>query len=299
MVRSPASGRIAWLALLLPFACFLPSQARGGAWTQPPGVAYVRAAYAWQSSRVRFDETGEKIGLEPPGSVRHDTEYRAREVRIYAEYGLLSRVTPYGSVAYKRVRIEEPVAVVRPRLVPGVTHATDGFGDVYLGSRCRLSGGSIPMSAAVEVKLPSGYSTSANPALGNGEVDVTLRGLVGASIRWLYTTADLGWSQRGGDYQNELVYSAEIGGRFAESFYSWRGVLRGRRALGAVAPSAATTFDPSLASPRLLELSAAVGARVLPQLDVEVGAAQVLTGRNTLAGAVFELALAWSPSLHR
>ena len=289
------SVALACATLLLVFAGWFPPAARGGAWTQPPGRGYLRASFAWQSSRVRFDENGKRVGLEAPGSPRHDTEYRAREIRIYSEYGLLSSFTPYGSLAYKRLRLLEPSAFVRPRFVPESVHSTSGLGDVTLGGRYRVRGSPVPLSVAAEIKVPGGYSSAAIPALGNGKVDVTLRGLAGASARWAYATADLGWTRRGGDYQDELLYSAEVGGRFAGGFYSWRGVLRGRRALGAPTPSAMDAFDPSLANPSVLELSAVVGAQVFSGVDVEVSSAHAVSGRNSLAGPVFEVGLAWSP----
>jgi len=276
-------------------AGWFPPDARGGAWTQPLGRGYWRAAFAWQSSRVRFDENGSRVGLEAQGSARQDTEYRAREIRIYAEYGLLSSFTPYGSLAYKRLRLLEPFAFVRSRFLPEAAHSTSGLGDVTLGGRYRIRGSPAPVSLAAEVKVPGPYSAGANPALGNGKVDVTFRGLVGASARWAYATADLGWTRRGGDFQDELVYSGEVGGRFAGGFYSWRGVLRGRRALGRVTASAMSTFDPSLANPRVLELSATVGAQVFSGVDIEIATAHAVSGSNSLAGAVFEVALAWSP----
>ena len=279
--------------LLLTTMVWFPPDARGGAWTQPTGRGYLRTSFAWQKSRVRFDENGKRIGLEPPGSVRHDTEYRAREIRLYGEYGLLSTFTPYGSFSYKRLRLLEPLAVVRPRLVPGVEHSTSGLGDVYLGGRYRLKGGVVPASVAAEVKIPSGYSAAENPALGNAKADLTLRGLVGASSRSVYATADFGWTRRGGDFQDELLYSAEVGGRVVGGFYSWRGVLRGRRALGA--PTAVNAFDPSLTNPRVLEMSAVVGAEIFSGVDIEVGTSQAVSGRNSLAGAVFEVGVAWSP----
>ncbi len=273
----------------------LPAVASAGAWTQPRGDSYVRVAFAWSSSRTRFDAQGEKVGLEAPGLPVRGTEYRDLELRVYGEYGFADRLTAYGSVTYKRLRLFEPVAVVRGGVLPEATHNTNGLADVYLGGRLRILDGSVPVSLASELKLPGGYSASASPSLGTAETDVTVRGLVGGSVGWAYATADAGWTYRGGTYQNEVLYSGEVGGNLFSPYYSWRCVLRGRRSLGeTVQLSDLAVFDPSLASPRELELSAVLGDELFEGVHVEAGITHIISGRNSLAGNAFEVGIAWA-----
>jgi len=228
-----------------------------------------------------------------------DTEYRGREIRLYGEYGVLEGFTAYGSFTVKQVRITEPLFIVPGRVLPESVHQTTGAGDVYLGGRLRLRRGPEPVSLSAEVKIPSGYSARANPSLGTGQADVTLRGLVGASARWIYATADAGWTHRGGPYQDEALFSFEVGGHTLH-YYTWRGVIRGVRSVGisSVALNEAV-FDPALASPRSLTLDAVVGDDVLPGLDLEAGISHVLSGRNVLAGNTLEVGLAFSIRLDR
>ena len=292
MLRSAKSSL---LTVGLAFSSFLPAVAWGGAWTQPRGDSYLRLTYAWWSTDTRYDAQGRRTGLEEPGLPVRGTEYRDLEFRVYGEFGLVERLTTYGSFAYKRVRLFEPLTIVRGRVLPDVAHNTNGIGDVYLGSRFRIHGGRVPVSLASEVKVPSGYSTKANPSLGTGKADFTLRGLMGASAGWMYATADAGWTYRGGAYQNELLYSGEIGGSLFSRYYLWRCVLRGRRSLGeTMQPSDLAIFDPNLASPRALELSVVLGEEIVKGVNLEAAITHVLSGRNSLAGKAFEVGIAWS-----
>lgn len=272
----------------------LPFTARAGAWTQPPGHLYARVTFAGIDSRSRFDSEGEPIGLEEPNSTRRGTEYQSREIRSYGEYGLTEGFTIYGSLPLKRVRIVEPLAVSTTLVQPEVVHETTGLGDLSFGGRFRIRSGPGPVSIAGEVKLPTGYATTDNPALGNGYVDATLRGLIGASAGWSYVTADLGWMHRWGAYQDAVLWSFEVGGRMLRD-YRLRGVVRGVRSLGEPAgdPSG-PIFDPALASPRSLSVEAVVGDEIIPGLLLEAGIHHVASGHNTLAGNTVEIGLAWS-----
>ena len=255
----------------------------------------MRLSYAWSSTQTRFDERGERVGLEGPGRPARGTEYRDREFRIYGEYGIVDRLTAYGSFAYKRLRLLEPTAFTSSGTNVVAVHRTSGIGDVHVGGRYRILNSRIPASLAGEIRIPGGYSTSASPSLGTGRTALTVRALVGASAEWVYATADAGWSRSGGSYQDELVYSAEVGGRFLGRFYSWRSTLRGRRSIGAtVALSDLTVFDPNLASPRALEFDAVLGAEVAHGLDLEAGLSHMVSGQNSLAGNTFEVGIAWS-----
>ncbi|TMQ52944.1 MAG: hypothetical protein E6K74_10965 [Candidatus Eisenbacteria bacterium] len=183
---SPCGPAAAPIALILA-ALAAPTCAHAGAWTQDPGSLYARLTYAGITSGTRFDAVGERVGLEPRftfGAPDGATEYRGREARVYVEYGLIERFTTYGSVTWKRVVTDEPV----------VKSTNSGFGDLILGGRYRVLRGRVPLSLASELKIPTGYSRESTPSLGAGDLAHTLRGLVGASWGWLYTTADAGWT---------------------------------------------------------------------------------------------------------
>ncbi len=280
-------------SILVLLLATVPACALAGAWTQPPGHLYARLSFAGINACHRFDSGGALIGLEGPGMPARGTEYRGREMRGYAEYGVTAGLTAYGSLTLKWIRTVEPLFIERFRVVPEAFHRTTGAGDLSLGGRVRILGAPWPVSLAGEVKIPSGYSGRANPSLGNGQVDTTVRGLVGGSAGWIYSTADAGWKHSGGSYQDQVLYSLEIGGRLFRD-YRWRGVARGSRSLGRAAEgSSGPIFDPALANPQTLVLDAALGEEILPGLDLEAGIPRGQSGQNPLAGNTAEVGLSW------
>ena len=266
--------------------------AHAGAWTQPPGSLYARLTYAGINSQTRFDADGECRSLEPRFAfAARDgaTEYRAREARVYAEYGLVERFTTYGSLTYKSVVMEEPV----------VKSTNSGFGDLMLGGRYRVLGGRVPFCLASELKIPTGYSRDSTPSLGAGDMAYTVRGLAGASWGWLYTTGDAGWTHRGGNYPNEYIYSAEVGGTLPGRL-SWRSVLRGVRSTERESDqNRGARFDPERASSRYATVDGVLGIPIFPGLLMETGISHVLEGQNALAGNSLEIGFAWSGAVGR
>lgn len=278
--RRPAAGSVA-LAAALAALLGIPGAARAGAWTQPDAHYYARVSIAGINSMSHFDESGRRVAFRSTGSVPLDAVYESRELRAYLEYGLLDRLTLYGSTAYKSLAMDEG----------RVRRVTSGLGDLGLGGRFRLTGGRIPASVAGEVTVPPGYSTEDNPALGAGEVDVAFRGLVGASWGRIYTTADGGFRLRGGDYQNEIVGSLEAGGRLP-GMLGGRCVLRFERSVGASRrATSGSSFDPVLESPRRLTIGGVLSLEIQPGLELEGTISHVLSGRNALAGNTLEIAL--------
>lgn len=291
-------GRSRWISRLqlvaVALLATLPASARGGAWTQPTGHVYARAFYAHLNSRVRFDEHGKRVGLEATGQPVRGTEYSLRELRLYGEYGAAGRLTLYGSTAYKRARLVVPQGIVFGRVAAPESHQTSGFGDLNAGVRLRLLDGRVPVSLAGEAKVPTGYSPTANPALGNGERDITARALAGTSVGPAYVTADVAWTHRGGAFVDELGGSFEAGGRLLD-YYTIRGVIRGVRPVGTPRfTSDDALFDPATSSPRSLTLDLAVGAEVLAGITLEAAFSKIISGENTLAGNAFEAGLVWS-----
>jgi len=292
-LRFASNGHAFLPAPVIAMVCAIlvaPPCARAGAWTQAPGSLYARLTYAGITSQTRFDAGGARVDLTPRFTFAAQggaTEYRAREARAYAEYGLVERFTAYGSITLKRVVMDEPA----------VKSTKFGTGDLILGGRYRVLGGRVPLSVASELKIPTGYSGDSAPSLGAGDLAHTVRALAGASWGWLYTTADAGWTHRTKGYPNEYVYSAELGGALPLSL-SWRSVLRGVRTIEKGAnPSGGPLFDPERARSRYLTLDGVLGIPVFPGLLLEAGISHVLNGRNALAGNSLEIGFAWSGAL--
>src|SRR5262245_57810136 len=89
-------GPIAGLSLLTDLAV-------AGAWTQPPGHFYTRIEAASFVTDRQYDSRGNQIFYAADLEGVRLATYRNRQVRAYAEYGLLPRVTTVASLAYQRL----------------------------------------------------------------------------------------------------------------------------------------------------------------------------------------------------
>ena len=266
--------------MAMAIAIAAPGPADAGAWTQPKGGAYIKIAGAGLDTRARFDRDGTRVAFGDDGD-RSSTRYRSRELRLYAEYGASDAVTLYGSAAYKDLATEQVAASLE----------SNGRSDVYAGVRYRLRPGAVPVSLSGEVKVPTGYDTGEQPALGAGTTDLAGRLLVGTSFGRAYATGDVGFVYRSGRYRNEFVFASEAGSRLIGPVYA-RTVLRGVRALGAAgAAQQGVVFDPGLSSPRMLLLDGTVGLDIGDGVSVEGALSHVVSGRESLAGNTVEISL--------
>lgn len=269
------------LKLLLAVSIMVPCSAHAGAWTQPRGNAYIKVAAAGLDTRSRFDRDGSRVGFDDGGGLTRSTEYRSRELRIYAEYGASDAVTLYGSLAYKDLATEQLASRFEAR----------GGSDLYLGVRHRLRHGSVPVSLSIDAKIPTGYDIADQPALGAGKADLGARLLAGTSFGRAYVTGDAGFVYRAGRYRNEMVFSGETGSRLVGPLYA-RALLRGVHALGEPADAdQGAIFDPGLSSPRELALAGTVGLDVGDGVSLEAALSHVLGGRDALAGNTVEVSV--------
>ncbi len=257
-----------------------PAGARAGAWTQPPGGFYAKVEGAARSTRERFDASGDRVnmvsGLSP---ARYDT----KQLRGYAELGLIPNLTGVASLAWQRLRVEEEA----------VFHQTEGFSDLRLGARLGLLRENNLVSAAmVEVKIPTGYDETEFPSLGDAKADVSVSLQVGTSFGRGYAGAEVGYNFRGGSLANEIPFSVELGYRVVPRGQV-RGALRGRRAVRAMDEIPDPTFDPAQVDARNLDAAGTIAFAVTPEWDLETGITHTLSGRNTLTGTEFSLGLAW------
>ncbi len=268
-----------------------PSISLAGAWVQPEDRGYFRIGYFGMDSRSRYDENGDRIGLYTRSGGSRPVEYGDRELRGYGEYGIGDRVTAIGSITWKQLQNRQPTAIFE----------TTGSGDLHLGARVGLRRGAVPLSAELELKLPTAYDETVAPALGSGSTDALVRFLAGTSWGRGYATSDVGYGLRGGGYRDEFRYTGEVGNRLIGPLYA-RAVARGIAALGAGgSPSASERdiFDPGLASPRSLLLAGTIGCDVGGGLAVEASFEHAAMGRDALAGNGLEVALAWTGLVRR
>lgn len=251
--------------------------ARGGAWTQPPGGFYQKLEAATTRTDREYDASGRQTpfvsGLTP-------AEYRRTEVRWYGEYGLAAGWTVVGSLTWQTGQVEELAARFRTR----------GLSDARLGLRRGLGRGPWVTSAALEVKIPTGYEPADFPALGTGDPDAGAALLAGRGLGRAYVTGELGYRVRGGAPHDEVPFSAELGwspGRRLQL----RGTVRGRISLAGAGD--AGTIDPASADSREFDLQGAAAVRLSHRWDLETSAVTSLAGRHSLARTEFAVGVAW------
>ncbi len=280
------------ICLALAMAATLwPSGSRAGAWVQAEDRGYFRIGYFGMDSRSRYDGNGDRIGLYTRSGGSRPVEYGDREIRGYGEYGISDRVTAIGSITWKQLQNRQPTTVFE----------TTGSGDAHVGARIGLHRSTVPLSAEIELKIPTAYDETVAPALGSGSTDAVVRFLAGTSWGKGYAVSDVGYNLRGGGYRDEFRYTGEVGNRLVGPIYG-RAVARGITALGSggsPAESVRDVFDPGLASPRSLSLTGTLGCDVGGGLAVEASFEHVAMGREALAGNGLELAFAWSGLVRR
>jgi hypothetical protein len=208
------SRRASALTALSLFACLLAAPgARAGAWTKPAGGGYLKLGSSTFLSDHGFDERG---ALAPDDGF----VLRAQTLYGYAELGLTDRVTLIGYLPY---------VIATNQHDSGVSFHALGPGDAQTALQVAMfSWETIVTSLRTEMKVPlylgapsvrgratarvPGHPRSARffPALGDGQVDVSLYASAGASLPWLangFVTADLGYRLRTGPITDALLFN--------------------------------------------------------------------------------------------
>lgn len=268
-------ARARFLGLVL-LPLFAAGPAWGGGWTQPEQGYYARIELVTRSTRRVFAADGGAAAYSiggGPGS------YAATGARGYLEYGLAPGLTALAGLEWKRARITETAA----------RYTTSGFGDLKLGVRLGLAQRSaFPVGVQVEMSVPTGYDDTDVPALGSGQAEALVTAQVGHGFRGGYAAADFGGGRRPKDSAFLIVFGGEVGLN-APAHTVVRLALRGRRAID---PKTTTSRDPAVIERNRLAVSGALSVPLGPRLDLEGGVAGAVSGRNTLRGAEFTLALA-------
>jgi len=129
--------------------------------------------------------------------------FDSRQAFFYVEYGVRDRLTVIGSTSAGRLRSE----------VGSASLSTSALSDLDVGVKYQLTDGPIVLAPYFRVKVPTGYSASAVPAVGTGDIDFEGRVLAARSFYPLpiYVGAELGLRHRSGRFSNQVPYVFEIG----------------------------------------------------------------------------------------
>lgn len=338
-MRSPtAPGRRA-LALLLTLATWaaLPApEAAASPWTlRQRQVAFV-AGYDYQWATREFIEDRQARDFPLRG------RYSASTLTLGSRFGLTDRleleiILPVKLVSYT----SDPVVLIpAPPGMEGIDHYQEnvidlsrtaaGIGDIWITGRYSLLRDPLPIALELRLKTPTGYDSpqgtfgddpatisdfmaqlgtvvspenvSDDVTLGDGQVDLNLNLLVGASFpSRTFMVAQGGYNLRFGGAGDQVLAQFKIGQAIGQRILAYAGVdfryavTQGRRIGVSVA-----AIDPSLPATEYLgtenlllrevrlerdALQVAVGGivRVTEQVELNIGYGRTVWGRNTAA----------------
>ena len=140
--RTPQKISLLTLAAVLVLVGAVPELAWAGAWAQPKGQYYTKLSSIFYRSDEVFDAAGDRQPITIYGS-----NFRANQGFLYAEYGLLERLTLITQLSGASLESENNIRHNVLRLT------TSGLGDVVLGAKYQLVGTPIVLSPFAGVKI--------------------------------------------------------------------------------------------------------------------------------------------------
>lgn len=265
MKRSIVSGSI--------MMAMVPATAHAGAWTAPKGAVYSKSAVNYFVATERFGD-----------AIPEFERFRDVNFTYYTEYGIRDDLTFFGAAAVKDLR----------NTSDGVTTDNFGIGDVDLGLRYRLVDGPFIFSVQGLFKAPFLYNEDAELPLGNGQIDVEGRALLGKSLGKLgYFGIEAGYRFRADDPVDEFRYLVEYGFDLNSDIYL-RTKLDGTLGLGDVPEGidASNLANPSLPLAfDLGKLEYTAGYKLNKTWALEVTGTTNIYGDNTLRGTNIQFAV--------
>lgn len=277
-----------WLSFFLLFGSGWPaSPLIAGAWTPSQGGLYFKLSASSFRSSANFNADGDRIDLfaDLPGQF---SKFRDEGIFAYFEYGLTNRLALYGSLTYKQIEQRTKTAVI------DVSIENDGFADVDLGLRYRLTEGPNIWSIAFLAKLPYLYDDDDFFALGNGQEDFEARVLYGRSLNHgFYAGLEGGYRLRLEDPSDEYRYLGEFGWS-GGGLYA-RTKLDGIKAVDSFADQASVAINPLLAQQFDLDkLELTLGWKLSTRWHLEYTFMDTLSGKNTADGTNHQMSVVFS-----
>jgi hypothetical protein len=164
-----------------------------------------------------FNHKGEKINYLGNDLVFNNTEFRDFNVYLYYEYGFTDWLTLWGDVSFKSYTSRRTINTVYA--ITEEIATTTGFADLRLLPTIGIMKVPVALSLAVGPKIPLGYSRQPEndgPALGTGYADLEAYLTLGGSFYPIpaYASTAIGYRMRGGRFNDEMYFNAEVG-------YTW------------------------------------------------------------------------------
>ena len=272
--------------LCLASVLLLPSMALAGPWTKGPGEAYVKFSQLYFGSNTYVDAQGNRV---------EGADYVATTSSLYAEVGVLEGLHLQTFVPYifSRNYFEQQEA----------SYANVGFGDTLFAVQWTPVKTKIPWALKLETKIPmydlgavEGPQAIQFPALGDGQVDATLWGGVGASLYPLpiYGLIELGYRHRtalylgednGRRYKNTAALNGQVGAMFLED-----------RVIVAANVNGAFALGEDEVTQSFLTVGPSVAVYVWKKFALEATVSPMVYSKNNSPGTTYSLGISYQPS---
>ena len=273
----PRRRSFRFIAVTLILAC-TTMLAQAGAWTPQKGKIYLKLAANRFQSSANYNIDGDRFDPFADFDDRY-SRFEDRNISLYVEYGVTDRFALIGNLIYKDISQRTKL----PNLEVGTDN--NGFADVDLGFRYRLTNGANVVSVGFLAKLPYFYDDDDNFfQLGNGEEEFEGRLLYGRSLgRGFYAGLEAAWRFKSGDPSDDYRYLGELGYSYKRFFT--RSKLEGIYSADSFETS--SRFGNPLLEPRydLTTLIVTAGFQLTQRIYLEYSYSETLAGKNTADGA--------------
>jgi hypothetical protein len=218
---------IAGLCLITALPCGFASVAHAQAWVKDKGTYFLKITGDYFYTEEEFNFKGDRQPIFAEDPSRLDTSFQSVTIRTYLEYGLLSKLTFVMDLPFKVLTSQETQAAGAGFPVRKVTRTNGGFSDLWASLRFPFVQGPSAVALQGGVKIPLGYESEPDndgPPLGTGEVDGEIFAVFGQSFYPVngFFQAAVGYRYRGGKFNDEYIYGAELGYTAGRLFMKFR-----------------------------------------------------------------------------
>jgi hypothetical protein len=241
-----------------------------GAWTQKKGQVLSISSYSYYETSETFDEDGDLYALSNDGS------FTKQSFNEYLEYGITDSLTATGNFFYDLVEFENNSG----------SDTNSGFSDQEVGLRYRVFNEGPTVSLQGTLKFPM-YSLSRTPILGNNQIDLEQRMLIGNSYKAFARSAfwniELGYRARFDGPADQLRFQLLHG---IDLFSQLQGIIQldGTHSVGGSTPQNLGNNVTVNTDYSLLRGSLTLIYRITETSGVHLCVFRHLTGRNTGQG---------------
>ena len=248
--------------------------AAAGPWTPERGHGQVIATFAVYSTRESFTQQGDRAEFG------FDGKFRKREINPYLELGVTDRLTFIANTFVIGSEFSNAFGAQK----------NSGLGDSTIGLRYRVTDTNGPVIVAMQglVKLPT--AGSGQPNLGNRQVDVDGRLVVGGSLgkssRPPFWTVEGGYRYRAEGPADELRFEGTLGVyvharlMLLGQVTATKGLKNNDQVLAGLDPTLSPDYD-------LTRAQGSIVVSVATRSRIQAGAFVHAAGRNTGAGSGF------------